>query len=172
MKKFIIFFALIMVLLVPNTVFGAEGTIECTAVVSERRVNISGQITNVAESVPVTLRVGAIDEIFYLGQQMTEGVVTAAKLAKDIEAAKALIETLKGNRNAQQEDVLARQEECAAIEEENKAILAEMEQIRSNIENTKGETAVLAKDIEEKQLAYEQGVGKLKEKQKLKLRKS
>ncbi|MBE7030335.1 MAG: chromosome segregation protein SMC [Ruminococcaceae bacterium] len=102
-----------------------------------------------------------------LGQQMTEGVVTAAKLAKDIEAAKALIETLKGNRNAQQEDVLARQEECAAIEEENKAILAEMEQIRSNIENTKGETAVLAKDIEEKQLAYEQGVGKLKEKQKL-----
>ena len=71
MKKFILFISIIVLLFSCVNVSAENFGIECDAEVTARNICISGRVMNVTESVPVTLRVGDFDELFYIGQQMS-----------------------------------------------------------------------------------------------------
>lgn len=71
MKNFILFIGIIVILFSFTTVFAEDCSIECTTEITGSNVCISGRITNIAESHPVTLLVGDMDNVLYIDQKAT-----------------------------------------------------------------------------------------------------
>ena len=71
MKNFILFIGIIVILFSFTTVFAEDCGIECAAELTGKNVCISGRITNIAESHPVTLLVGDMDNVLYIDQKAT-----------------------------------------------------------------------------------------------------
>ncbi len=61
----------ILILILVSTVVFAENNISSTAVVNGEHITITGQFVNITKSIPVTLRVGSLENILYVWQTMT-----------------------------------------------------------------------------------------------------
>ena len=61
----------VLLLILASTVVFAENNISSTVVVDGEHVTITGQFANIGKSIPVTLRVGSIENILYVWQTMT-----------------------------------------------------------------------------------------------------